>query len=429
MTDNKAEYQERIKWFHQARFGMFVHWGLYSLLGRGEWVMLQERIRSRDYARIADRFNPARFDADAWAKLAVGSGMKYMVLTTRHHDGFCLWDSQVSDFTTVRTAAKRDFIADYVRACRKAGLKVGLYYSLLDWRFPGYWNLKKHPESAKAMVRQAHDQVRELLTQYGRVDYLYYDGEWVPGIDLPHEAAGKGRSNDVAKFWQSRKLNRMARELQPHILINNRSALPEDVDTPEQEVTASALGRGWESTMTLGDPIGWGYIRHNPNWKTVTQLLQNLVNASADEGNLILNVGPKPDGTIRGEETRRLRQLGDWMKGHGESIYGCRHCELPGAMLGRWTRKGNTAYLHMFHYPGTEAVVPMVASRVRSAELMGTGTKLKVRMEYNGRMILSGLPPRPPHPAMNTIKVRFAETPRIIPYKKADQPAWLEGGL
>ena len=429
MSEAKVEYEKRIKWFHRARFGMFAHWGLYSLLGRGEWVMLLERIRAGDYAKLADRFTPGRFDADEWAGLAVENGMKYMVLTTRHHDGFCLWDSHVSGFTAVKTAARRDFIAEYAKACRRAGIKVGFYYSLLDWRFPGYWNAKKNPDSARAMVRQAHDQVRELLTQYGRIDYLYYDGEWVPGIELPRHAEGKIVSREAAKFWQSRKLNRMARELQPDILINNRSALPEDVDTPEQEVTASPLGRAWESTMTLGDPTGWGYVRHNPNWKTAPQLLQNLINAASNEGNLILNVGPKPDGTIRREEKKLLRELGGWMKIHGESIYGCRHCELPDAMLGRWTRKGNVGYFHMFRYPGTEAVVPMVASRVRSAELMGTKANLGVRMEYNGRMILSGLPPRPPHPSVNTIKVRFAEPPRIIPYKKMDQPAWLEGSL
>jgi alpha-L-fucosidase len=429
MTTKKTRYEERMKWFHKARFAMFIHWGLYSLLGRGEWAMLLERIRAGDYAKLADRFNPNKFDADAWAGLAAEAGMKYMVLTTRHHDGFCLFDSAVSDFTSVKTAARRDLVAEYARACRKAGLKVGFYYSLLDWRFPGYWDAKKHPESARAMVRQCHDQVRELMTQYGRVDYLFYDGEWVPGIELPREAEGKIISTQAAGFWESRKLNRMVRRLQPHMIINNRAAIPEDVDTPEQEVTASAAGRGWESCMTIGDAIGWGYVRHNPNWKTVPQLLQHLVTAAAGEGNLNLNVGPNPDGSIRREEVERLRAIGEWMTVHGESIYGSQRSELHGAMLGQWTRKGNIGYLHMFHYPGREAVVPLVATRVRSAELMGPGTKLHVRTEYNGRVVFSGMPARPPLPYMNTIKVRFAGEPRGVPWKRADRPAWLEGKI
>ena len=182
-------------------------------------------------------------------------------------------------------------MAEYVKACRKAGLKVGFYYSLLDWRFPGYWEPDKYPESAEAMVRQAHDQVRELLTQYGKIDVLWYDGGWLrntfpPQIDL------------MIPFWRSKKLNAMARRLQPHILINNRSGTQEDLDTPEQHVTASAKGRGWESCMTIGDHVGWGYVKNNPNFKTTPQLLQYLVQAASGEGNYLLNIGPKPDGSV-----------------------------------------------------------------------------------------------------------------------------------
>ncbi len=201
-------YEERLKWFHEARFGIFVHWGLYSMLGRGEWVMFQERIPAREYAKLARRFKPAKFDADALAAVAVDAGAKYMVLTTRHHDGFCLFDSKVSDFTSVKSAAGRDFVAEYIHACRKAGLKVGLYYSLLDWRFPGYFEPKKYPDSAAAMVQQLHDQVRELMTNYGKIDVLWYDGDWIN-----HGCAG---IDDKAAFWRSRELNDMARQLQPH---------------------------------------------------------------------------------------------------------------------------------------------------------------------------------------------------------------------
>ena len=157
MASKAQQYSDRMKWFHQARFGMFIHWGLYSLRGRGEWTMYTDRIPTDEYAKLASKFKPRKFDADAWAGLAAEAGMKYMVLTSRHHDGFCMFDSQVSDFTSVKTAANRDFVAEYTKACRKVGLKVGLYYSLLDWRFPGYWERAKHVESSEAMAQQYRD--------------------------------------------------------------------------------------------------------------------------------------------------------------------------------------------------------------------------------------------------------------------------------
>jgi len=422
-------YEQRLRWFHQARFGMFIHWGLYSLLGRGEWVLFQERMKVADYARLAARFRPRRFDADAWAGLAAEAGMKYMVLTTRHHDGFCLFDSQVSDFTSVKTAARRDFVAEYAAACRRAGLKVGFYYSLLDWRFPGYFEPRRHRASAEAMVQQAHDQVRELMSQYGRVDVLWYDGDWIN-----HGHAG---IDDKAGFWRAKKLNAMVRRLQPHILINNRSGTREDLDTPEQQVTASAAGRGWESCMTMGDFMGWGYMAHNPNWKSTAQLLHALVSAAAGEGNFLLNIGPRPDGGVRREEAVRLRAMGRWLETNGESIYGSQRCALHGGlggkltstntwtMIGLWTRKGKTGYLHLVRWPGREAVIPLVKTRALSARLLATGKPVTVRQEYNGRLILSGLPARPPHPAINVVAVIFAGEPQRL--AERDSAAWLEG--
>ncbi len=406
---------ERLKWFHEARFGMFIHWGLYSLLERGEWAMYVEKIPKEEYARLAGKFNPKKFDADAWAGLAAEAGMKYMVLTTRHHDGFCLFDSQVSDFTSVKTAAKRDFVADYVKAARKAGMKVGFYYSLLDWRFPGYFEPKKLKDSAEAMVHQYHAQVRELLTQYGKIDVLWYDGHWLPSDP---EA-------NLAEFWRAKEINAWARKSQPHIIINNRCGLDEDLDTPEQHVTASVAGRGWESCMTIGDSCGWGYIHNNPNMKSVTQLLQNLVTAASGDGNYLLNIGPKPDGTVRQEESRRLLAVGQWMQRHGEAIYGCGRCNLNGGMVGMWTAKEKVGYLHILRWPGEEAVVAGVKTKAVSAELLTTGAKVGIRQEHNGRLVLTGLPKNPPDPHISVIKVTFEGTPGVIPEK--DRAAWLEG--
>jgi alpha-L-fucosidase len=402
-------YEERMKWFHQARFGMFIHWGLYSIPARGEWVMHQEQIPASEYAELAKQFNPSKFDANAWVALAKDAGMKYMVLTTRHHDGFCLFDSQVSDFTAPKTAAKRDFVREYVDAARAAGMKVGLYYSWLDWRFPGYFDRTGKPESAKALVQQAHDQVRELMTNYGKIDVLWYDGHWVPGLP----------ESDVADFWGSREMNAEVRELQPHILINNRCGLLEDLDTPEQHVTASAAGRGWESCMTMGDSVGWGYIANNPNFKPVPQLIQNLAIAAAGEGNYLLNCGPKSDGTIRDEEVTRLKAIGEWMQANGESIYGSQRCPFVPAMIGQATAKGNNAYIHIFRWPTQgEACVPNIKNEIKSATILQTGQTLEVCRASNNRTYFKGLPIEPPHLYDTVIKLELDGKPEAM------EPVW-----
>jgi alpha-L-fucosidase len=406
-----------MKWFHKARFGMFVHYGLYSLLERGQWVMLRERIPAEEYSPLAERFNPRKFDADALAALAREAGMKYMVLTSRHHDGFCLFDSKVSNFTSTKTAAGRDLVGEFLTAGRRAGMKVGLYFSLLDWRFPGYFEPRRYDQSARALVHQAHEQVRELLTNYGKLDVMWFDGGWGPAFSA--------HASQMTEFWRAKKLVRTIRRLQPHILINNRAGLDADLDTPEQHVEASKAGRGWETCMTMGDYCGWGYIRNNPNMKTVPQLIQHLVHAAAGEGNLLLNVGPKRDGSIRREERSRLKAVGQWLSVNGEGIYGSQRCNLNEGMLGAWTRRGNTGYLNIFRWPGEEAVVPLVANRVRSARLLATGKKVKVRREANGRIVFGGLPKSPPHPSVNVIKVSFEGQPRLLEEK--DRSKWLTG--
>lgn len=409
MQDNQEEelgtgtlsYEERLKWFHEARFGMFIHWGLYAILGRGEWTMHIEHIPPDEYEKLAKQFNPKKFDADAWAQLAVDAGTKYMVFTTRHHDGFCLFDSKVSDFTSVKTAAKRDFVAEYVDAARRAGLKVGLYYSLLDWRFPGYYGPPADAESAEAMVRQAHDQVKELMTNYGKIDILWYDGGWLPnGVD-----------QSMAEFWRSEELNGWVREKQPHIIINNRSGLPEDLDTPEMQITASEQGRGWESCLTMGD-AGWGYIHNNANFRAVPQLLKELVTAASGEGNYLLNVGPKPDGTIRREEATRLRAIGKWLRVNGESIYGSERCPFRAGMLGLTTAKGNTAYIHVLRWPRQgELSIPGIKSKIRSATVLCTGQQGVVEAGSHDRTFIKGLPKTPPDRYDTVVKLELDGKP------------------
>ena len=296
--------KDRLRWFSQPRFGMFIHWGVYSLPARGEWVMFQENIPAKEYEQYAWKFNPKRFNPEEWVALAKEARMKYIVITTRHHDGFSLFDSKVSDFTSVKTAAKRDLVAEYVKACRKAGMRIGFYYSLIDWRWPvAYQGPKKNPEEWKKLVEYVHRQVKELCTNYGKIDLLWYDGGFYVN--------NRKTCPTIARDWQAKKLNTMVRKYQPDIIINNRSGLPEDFDTPEQHITASKPGRLWESCMTMN--LHWGYFATDSLWKSPKQLIHHLTGCVSGGGNYLLNVGPKSDGTIPSESVSRLRQVGKWL--------------------------------------------------------------------------------------------------------------------
>ena len=362
------------EWFKEARFGMFIHWGIYSIPARGEWVMYHERIPAEEYAPLAQRFKPEKFDADEWVALAKEAGMKYMVLTTRHHDGFCLFDSQVSDFTSVKTAAKRDLVAGYIDACRRAGMKIGFYYSLLDWRWPAYFaGPHDDPEGWAEFLAYVHAQVRELCTRYGKIDLLWYDGAW------PY----------AAEAWQSAELNAMVRELQSGILINNRSRLPEDFDTPEQQIAPSEPSRLWECCMTMNDH--WGYTVADHNWKSTKQLIHNLVRCASGAGNYLLNVGPKPDGTIPLASVECLKEIGAWMEVNGESIYGSERCPFRGGAVGLATAKGSRVYLHVLYWPGEEISIGGIKNRVECAYLLATGEKVGV-LQKSDRLFLRGLP-------------------------------------
>jgi len=409
------DQKQRMKWWIEARFGLFIHWGLYSIPARGEWVMLMERIPPKEYAKLAQQFKPPKsFSTDSWVKLARDAGMRYMVLTTRHHDGFCLFDSKASDFTSVKTAAGRDFVAEYVKSCRKYGMRIGFYYSLLDWRFPGYFTgREKDPQSVEAMVQQAHEQVRELMTQYGRIDILWYDGGWVPGVE----------AKDIPGYWKSVELNTMVRKLQPEIIINNRAGIEEDFSTPEQVVQAAEEGRYWETCMTIGDSCGWGYIKNNPNMKTVPQLIQHLVNAAAGGGNYLLNVGPKPDGSIQAEYTTRLKKIGKWMKANGESVYGTdRRSPLFGSqwdsgnLLGQVTVKGSTAYLHFFRWPGGTGTVTGIKNNILAAYFLATGKHVSFEKTDDGKVILKKMPVAPPDPYDTVIVLQLDGKPEPFIY-------------
>jgi len=391
----KEKVSDRLKWWIEARFGMFIHWGLYAIPARGEWIIYCERIPKAEYARLAEKFRPSRFNADGWVALAQEAGMRYMVLTTRHHDGFCLWDSQVSDYTSVKTAAKRDFVIEYVDACRGARMRIGFYYSLLDWRWPAYWEgPEKDPEGWAKFRGYVHAQVRELMTQYGKIDILWYDGAW------PHSA----------EAWQSKQLNAMVRSLQPDIIINNRSRIPEDFETPEQHI--QTFDRPWESCMTMDD-LWWGYHPGDPNLKSSRQLVRNLVRCVAGNGNFLLNVGPKADGTIYAPHARRLRAIGEWLRRNGESIYGAGSAPFGQAHLGQVTAKGSTVYVHVMFWPGREMCVAGIKNRVLRTHMLATGKELPFEQKGD-RLFVRGLPPRAPDPIDTVVALELEGKPEAM---------------
>ncbi len=391
--------EERIKWFLEARFGMFIHWGLYSLLGRAEWVMYLERIPRSEYARLAGEFRAECFDADSWVECARLAGMRYVVFTARHHDGFSLFDTQYSDFKSTNTPAGRDFVAEYVDACRRAGLRVGLYYSLLDWRWDAYWRgPQRDPEAWSRFLEYVHGQVEELCSNYGRIDVLWFDGAW------PYKP----------EDWRAEELLTKVRKLQPQIIVNNRTGLPGDFETPEQHVPWwSPPKRPWETCMTMND--SWGYFEGDRNWKTPRQVIATLVTVVSLGGNLLLNVGPRGDGAFPPEAVELLSHIGRWMRSNGESIYGASGAPFT-TTVGPITAKGNKAYVHALRWPGKAITVAGVGNTVSGAYLLATGEEVRFRQEGD-RVFLEGLPATPPDPYDTVIVLELDGPPRGVEYK------------
>ncbi len=414
-------YSERIAWFHQARFGMFIHYGLYSMLGRGEWVQWQERIPRDEYAKLAQDFAPLENCVDLWLDLAVEAGMKYAALTTKHHDGFCLFHTQTTEFSLPAMHSGRDLVEEFVEGCRKRDLKVGLYLSNLDWRYPGYFDPLRYPESADAVVEALHVQTRELLSHYGQIDLLWYDGDWV-------DMGGKNDVEDRPGFWRSRELLDQIYDLQPHILVNNRLGIDADLDTPEQHVSASKPGRGWESCMTIGDPEAWGWSPGATNRKQVPELLKNLIVAAGGEGNYLLNIGPAPDGRVGESDAAPLREMGHWLRDHGEAIYGSQRFfpDYTRHWQGGYTRKGNTVYISLFRY-SQEVPVPLLNPMPKRATLLSDGRELKLRPGFNQGFVIEGLPEKQPAWPYPVIKLEFAEAPRRV--EEEDHAAWMYNGV
>ncbi|HTX89716.1 MAG TPA: alpha-L-fucosidase [Anaerolineales bacterium] len=386
----------RTRWFLSDRFGMFIHWGLYAIPARGEWVRSVERISNEDYQKYFEGFNPDRYDPRAWARLARQAGMKYAVLTAKHHDGFCLFDSRLTDYKSTNTPAGRDLVREYVEAFRAEGLKVGLYYSLLDWHHPDYpaYGDRHHPmrdnEAYKDRPRDfsryleyLHGQVRELLTDYGRIDIIWFDFSY---------------DQMTGETWKATELVGMARLLQPHILIDNRlsgsgesnckfggrnaPAYAGDFACPEQMLPPEGLtdeaGRSvpWEACLTLNK--NWGYASADRDFKSPQQVVRALVECVSKNGNLLLNVGPDARGEIPDECARIMSEVGEWMRRNGASITGCGRADLPKPEWGRYTQNEKLLYAHVYERGIGPVNLRGLNGKVKKARLLADGSEVRL---------------------------------------------------
>ncbi len=395
--ETPQERTERMKWWTNDRFGMFIHWGLYALPARHEWVKTQERMTNEDYRIYFEEFNPDLYDPREWAKMARDAGMKYVVLTAKHHDGFCLFESEYTDYHAGNTPYGKDLVKEYVDAFRAEGMGVGFYYSLIDWHHPHFTIDRVHPQRTTSAeeyekMNQGRDmaiyreymknQVRELLTNYGKIDIIWLDYSY-PG------EFGKGRDD-----WGSVELLKMVRELQPDILVNDRLDLKEyrdgwDFTTPEQfkvqswpEIDGEKIP--WETCQTLSG--SWGYYRDEHTWKDNKQLLVLLIESVSKGGNVLLNVGPTGRGLIDYRARQALKEIGDWMKYNSRAIYNCTQApeefEAPEHSILTYNPETNRLYIHLIDYPITNYRLPGMRGKVKYAQFLHDASELLITTPY-----------------------------------------------
>ena len=397
----QARYQEVMKqtqWWREARFGMFIHFGAYAVPGRGEWVKSNERLTTEQYQKYVDAFNPADFDAKKWAKTAKAAGMKYAVLTAKHHDGYCLFDSKLTDYKLSKQFGGRDLVREFLDAFRAEGLKVGLYYSIIDWHHPDYPNVGNHPQRGDSVyakrnfnwdnyLKYMHGQVEELTKNYGKIDIMWFDYSF-------GEYSGEK--------WKANELVKMIRTNQPGIILDNRLKVNEgvslkqreigtlgDFETPEQGIPEAPLADKynnpipWETCMTMNGV--WGYSETDHNWKSPELLIHCLVNCVSKNGNMLLNVGPDPRGNFPAECVNILSEVGKWMEKNGESIYGCGASSLKRQDWGRYTQKGNLIYAHwLYPYLGDLNAKGIDSKAVKNVFMLNSGAELATYKTWFG---------------------------------------------
>jgi alpha-L-fucosidase len=396
LKDKPLTKQERMEWWHKAKFGMFIHWGLYAIPagqwqgkripGIGEWIMERAKIPVPEYEKLAGQFNPVKFDAEQWVQIAKNAGMKYIVITSKHHDGFCLWNSKVTDYDIMdATPFNRDILKELSEACKKEGIRLCFYHSIMDWHhpdaqgafYPNYNDRKRsNPNFSRYVENYLKPQLKELITNYGPLGVFWFDGEWVGDWT---ESMGRDMYNYVLG-------------LQPDIIINNRVGKGRkgllgfsdseesigDFGTPEQQIPAKGLpGVDWESCMTMNNT--WGYVSYDDNWKSTEDLIHKLVDIASKGGNFLLNVGPTAEGLIPQPSVERLAAMGQWLNINGESIYGTSASPLGEVPWGRCTTKQGKLYLHVFDWPKDgELKVSSLKNTVTKAYLLADENKTKL---------------------------------------------------
>jgi alpha-L-fucosidase len=408
--ETKQQRDERMKWWREARFGMFIHWGLYAVPagewkgkkigGIGEWIMESADIPLLEYEQFAKKFNPVKFDADQWTRIAKNAGMKYIVITSKHHDGFCLWDSKVSNYDIMDASRfKRDILKELSVACKKHGIRLCFYHSIMDWHHPDaqgpfYPNYndgsRTNPNFSRYVQNYMKPQLKELISNYGPLGVLWFDGEWIKDWD-------QEQGRDLAAF---------CRKLQPDLVINNRVGKRKredgDFGTPEQTIPPKGLGYDWETCMTMNNT--WGFKSYDDNWKSTEDLLRKLADIASKGGNFLLNVGPTAEGLIPQPSVERLKAMGKWMKANGESIYGTTASPLGKVPWGRCTAKPGKLYLHVFNWPTDGKLeVSMPPNKVKRAYLLAYEQRGDLLLGGSDNLVIT-IPRKAPDP-VNTVVV------------------------
>ncbi len=386
------------EWFRHDRFGMFIHWGLYAMPARHEWIKRNEQISEEHYDTYFKYFNPDLYDPKEWARQAKAAGMKYVVLTAKHHEGFCMFDSRYTDYKCTNTPAGRDLVREYVDAFRAEGLHIGFYYSLIDWHHPEFPIDMIHPRQydpnayEMSKDRDMHkyaeymrNQVTELLTNYGKIDILWFDFSYSNRVPPKGQEWMKGKGKDD---WEAEELIALARKLQPGIIIDNRTELEQDLWTPEQVqpnewVRDAKTGElvTWEACQTFSG--SWGYHRDESTWKSPEMLIRMLINTVSCGGNLLMNVGPTARGYLDYRAEAALKVYADWMKYNSRSIYGCTMAEpeflknVPADCRLTQSEDGKRLYIHLFAYPFKHLVVPGLAGKVDYAQFLHDASEIK----------------------------------------------------
>lgn len=406
--------EETLQWFHEARFGMFIHWGVYALLGRGEWIRNVGKIPQDEYDKLPPKFTAKKFDPAQWADLAKRAGMKYMVVTTKHHDGFCMFDAHNTEWKVTNTPFGRDAIREMTEAFEKKGIPVGYYYSIMDWWHEDYlprmpWEADERPAEGHDVMRYIEymrEHIEQLMTEYRPAPFvLWWDGGW---INKPEELDGEGT-------------NAFARKLKPDLLINDRHFTKEDLVTPEQRIPPTGYydeegnPQTWEACITMTSHW-WGYDKDETVYKTSEYLIRMLVDIVSKGGNLLLNIGPKPDGTIQKEFVQRLEDIGAWMDQFSEAIYGTTSSPfnlLP--FYGRVTTKGERLYVHVFEWPADGTIrLPGLTNEVKRVSAVAKGGP-KLAFERDGSDVVITLPEKPLHPVASVFAVDLVGEPQVEP--------------